>query len=225
MTFYAFPKEHWKHLRTTNVVESPFAAVRLRTAAAKRFKKVENATAVIWKTLLRRRAELPPAGRARAPAGGRRGRRVRRRSTADNMLHADAGRPRNPRSRCHSGSALYRSSGDHFRLNLWRRSRRSGTGFLGIGTFRALALIPGANLHLVPAGSRRLRQMFRWRSRDVKGPGGGDPAYRALEAEASAAPRIPSAPIPRSYAPPTIFLVDLSLQLRRNTHSRAARRP
>ncbi len=51
VTFYAFPKEHWKHLRTTNVVESPFAAVRLRTSAAKRFKKVENATAVIWKTL------------------------------------------------------------------------------------------------------------------------------------------------------------------------------
>src|SRR5216683_1080879 len=52
VTFYAFPKEHWKHLRTTNVVESPFATVRLRTEAAKRFKKVENATAVIWKTLL-----------------------------------------------------------------------------------------------------------------------------------------------------------------------------
>ena len=31
VTFYEFPKEHWKHLRTTNVVESPFAAVRLRT--------------------------------------------------------------------------------------------------------------------------------------------------------------------------------------------------
>ena len=52
VTFYAFPTEHWTHLRTTNVVESPFAAVRLRTDAAKRFKKVENATAVIWKTLL-----------------------------------------------------------------------------------------------------------------------------------------------------------------------------
>jgi transposase-like protein len=52
VTFYAFPKAHWKHLRTTNPVESPFAAVRLRTAAAKRYKKVENATAVIWKTLL-----------------------------------------------------------------------------------------------------------------------------------------------------------------------------
>ncbi len=31
VAFYAFPETHWKHLRTTNVVESPFAAVRLRT--------------------------------------------------------------------------------------------------------------------------------------------------------------------------------------------------
>ena len=50
--FYAFPRAHWPHLRTTNPVESPFAALRLRTDAAKRFKKVENATAVIWKLLL-----------------------------------------------------------------------------------------------------------------------------------------------------------------------------
>jgi putative transposase len=47
-----FPTAHWKHLRTTNPIESPFAAVRLRTTAAKRFKRVENAAAVIWKTLL-----------------------------------------------------------------------------------------------------------------------------------------------------------------------------
>lgn len=52
VTFYQFPKEHWRHLRTTNVVESPFAALRLRTDAAKRFKKVENATVVIWKMLM-----------------------------------------------------------------------------------------------------------------------------------------------------------------------------
>ncbi len=52
MTFYSFPKEHWHHIRTTNIVESPFASLRLRTDAAKRFKKVENATAVIWKMLL-----------------------------------------------------------------------------------------------------------------------------------------------------------------------------
>ena len=38
VAFYDFPEDHWKHLRTTNVVESPFAAVRLRTSAAKRFK-------------------------------------------------------------------------------------------------------------------------------------------------------------------------------------------
>lgn len=52
VTFYRFPKQHWQHLRTTNPVESPFAALRLRTAAAKRFKKVDNATTVIWKMLL-----------------------------------------------------------------------------------------------------------------------------------------------------------------------------
>lgn len=51
VTFYQFPKEHWRHLRTTNVVESPFAAVRLRTTAGKRFKRVESATALIWKLL------------------------------------------------------------------------------------------------------------------------------------------------------------------------------
>jgi transposase-like protein len=50
-TFYSFPKDHWTHLRTTNVVESPFSSVRLRTDAAKRFKKVESATAMIWKLL------------------------------------------------------------------------------------------------------------------------------------------------------------------------------
>jgi len=50
--FLGLPKEHWKHLRTSNIVESPFAVVRLRTTAAKRYKKVANATAVIWKTLL-----------------------------------------------------------------------------------------------------------------------------------------------------------------------------
>jgi len=52
VAFYNFPKEHWKHLRTTNPVESPFAAVRLRTAAGKRYKRVANATALIWRVLL-----------------------------------------------------------------------------------------------------------------------------------------------------------------------------
>ena len=50
--FYDFPEKHWRHLRTTNVVESPFASVRLRTTAAKRFKRVDNATALIWRLLI-----------------------------------------------------------------------------------------------------------------------------------------------------------------------------
>ena len=52
ITFYDFPKEHWQHLRTTNPVESPFAALRLRTDAAKRYKRVDRAIAVIWKMLM-----------------------------------------------------------------------------------------------------------------------------------------------------------------------------
>ena len=52
MTFYEFPREHWQHLSTTNPVESPFAALRLRTDAAKRYKRVDRATAVIWKMLM-----------------------------------------------------------------------------------------------------------------------------------------------------------------------------
>jgi transposase-like protein len=51
VAFYRYPREHWKHIRTTNPVESPFASVRLRTDAARRYKRVENATAVIWKVL------------------------------------------------------------------------------------------------------------------------------------------------------------------------------
>jgi len=35
LTFYAFPAEHWVHLRTTNPIESTFATVRLRTARTK----------------------------------------------------------------------------------------------------------------------------------------------------------------------------------------------
>lgn len=35
LTFYDFPAEHWLHLRTTNVIESVFATVRLRTDKTK----------------------------------------------------------------------------------------------------------------------------------------------------------------------------------------------
>lgn len=51
VTFYQFTREHWRDLRTTNIVESPFAAVRLRTTTARRFKKVDSTTTPIWKIL------------------------------------------------------------------------------------------------------------------------------------------------------------------------------
>lgn len=35
LTFFDFPAEHWKHLRTTNVIESAFATVRLRQKVTK----------------------------------------------------------------------------------------------------------------------------------------------------------------------------------------------
>ncbi len=34
-SFYGFPAEHWKHIRTTNPIESTFATVRHRTGKTK----------------------------------------------------------------------------------------------------------------------------------------------------------------------------------------------
>ena len=52
VAFYSYPEAHWSHIRTTNPLESPFAALRLRTDAAKRYKRVDRATALIWKLLM-----------------------------------------------------------------------------------------------------------------------------------------------------------------------------
>ena len=35
LTFYAYPADHWQFLRSTNVIESTFATVRLRTKRTK----------------------------------------------------------------------------------------------------------------------------------------------------------------------------------------------
>ncbi len=35
LAFFDFPAEHWVHLRTANVIESPFATVRLRQRVTK----------------------------------------------------------------------------------------------------------------------------------------------------------------------------------------------
>jgi putative transposase len=52
-TFYDYPFEHWRHLRTSNPVESIFAGVRLRTAVAKRARRRDNALYLVFKIVER----------------------------------------------------------------------------------------------------------------------------------------------------------------------------
>jgi len=49
LTFYDFPAEHWKHLRTTNVIESSFATIRHRTVRSKGCLSNKTALAMIFK--------------------------------------------------------------------------------------------------------------------------------------------------------------------------------
>jgi putative transposase len=49
LAFYAAPAEHWKHIRTTNPIESAFATVRLRTAKTKGCLSRQTALAMVFK--------------------------------------------------------------------------------------------------------------------------------------------------------------------------------
>jgi putative transposase len=49
LTFYDFPAEHWKHLRTTNPIESTFATVRHRTVRSKGCLSNRTALAIVFK--------------------------------------------------------------------------------------------------------------------------------------------------------------------------------
>jgi len=53
LAFHAFPSEHARHLRTTNPIESPFAAVKLRTNAARRVRSSRSALYLLFKLLQR----------------------------------------------------------------------------------------------------------------------------------------------------------------------------
>ena len=49
LAFYDFPAEHWKHLRTTNPIESTFATVRHRTVRSRGCLSNKTALAMIFK--------------------------------------------------------------------------------------------------------------------------------------------------------------------------------
>jgi putative transposase len=51
LAFYDFPAEHWKHLRTTNPIESTFATVRHRTMRSKGCLSNRTALAMVFKLL------------------------------------------------------------------------------------------------------------------------------------------------------------------------------
>ncbi len=68
LTFYDFPAEHWKHIRTTNPIESTFATVRHRTRRTKGCLKRNTAKVMVFKLIkeaekrwlrLRGRNQLP----------------------------------------------------------------------------------------------------------------------------------------------------------------------
>ncbi|MGB4823856.1 MAG: IS256 family transposase [Leuconostoc mesenteroides] len=53
LTFYEFPVEHARHLRTTNPIESVFATIRLRTKPMKRFRSIKSGVHLVFKLLER----------------------------------------------------------------------------------------------------------------------------------------------------------------------------
>jgi transposase-like protein len=53
LTFFEFPTEHARHLRTTNPIESVFATIRLRTKPMKRFRSIKSGVHLVFKLLER----------------------------------------------------------------------------------------------------------------------------------------------------------------------------
>jgi len=51
LTFYDFPAEHWRHLRTSNVIESTFSSVRLRTEKTRGHGTESSTLTMVYKLL------------------------------------------------------------------------------------------------------------------------------------------------------------------------------
>ena len=49
LTFYDYPAEHWKHIRTSNPIESAFSSIRLRTAKTRNCGSRETTLSMIFK--------------------------------------------------------------------------------------------------------------------------------------------------------------------------------
>ncbi len=51
LTYFDFPREHWRHIKTTNPIESPFSAVKSRVRRAKRMMQHWSALGLVFKLL------------------------------------------------------------------------------------------------------------------------------------------------------------------------------
>src|SRR3972149_5395450 len=58
LTYFQFPKRHWRSIKSTNVIESMFATVKLRTNAARRIPRRESALYLVFKLLTTLQARL-----------------------------------------------------------------------------------------------------------------------------------------------------------------------
>ena len=68
LTFYDFPAEHWKHIRTSNPIESTFATVRHRTTKTKGCLSRQTALAMTHQLMLSaRKTWRKPDGQNRLP--------------------------------------------------------------------------------------------------------------------------------------------------------------
>jgi transposase-like protein len=51
-TYFDFPRSHWPSIKSTNVIESIFSSVKLRTDAARRIRRRDSATYLVYKLLM-----------------------------------------------------------------------------------------------------------------------------------------------------------------------------
>lgn len=52
-TYFRFPKGHWRHIKTTNPIESPFAWIRARLRKTKRLRSEKSALGLVFQLMLK----------------------------------------------------------------------------------------------------------------------------------------------------------------------------
>ena len=62
LTFYRFPERHWKHIRTSNVIERVFKEVKRRTRVVGRFPNETSALVMVFSLLEEERVKWQKVG-------------------------------------------------------------------------------------------------------------------------------------------------------------------